>query len=121
MHHIKEIDEKQNTVIAIQVENEIGMLPDARTYDEAANTAFHQPVPEQLLSYLQKNKHTCFRSSILFGRQMVIKLQVPGKKFLENLFPPMRFLWPGIMQFLQMKLPLQVKPSIIYQCMLMPH
>ena len=32
------------------------MLPDARTYDEAANTAFHQPVPEQLLSYLQKNK-----------------------------------------------------------------
>ena len=56
MHHIKQIDEKQNTVIAIQVENEIGMLPDARTYDEAANTAFHQPVPEQLLSYLQKNK-----------------------------------------------------------------
>ena len=57
MHHIRQIDEKQNTVIAIQVENEIGMLPDARTYDEAANTAFNQPVPEQLLSYLQKNKH----------------------------------------------------------------
>jgi hypothetical protein len=32
------------------------MLPDARTYDEAANTAFHEPIPEQLLSYLQKNK-----------------------------------------------------------------
>ena len=57
MHHIRQIDEKQNTVIAIQVENEIGMLPDARTYDEAATTAFHQPVPEQLLNYLQKNKH----------------------------------------------------------------
>ena len=56
MRHIKQIDEKQNTVIAIQVENEIGMLPDARTYDESANIAFHQPIPEQLLSYLQKNK-----------------------------------------------------------------
>jgi len=56
MRHIKQIDEKQNTVIAIQVENEIGMLPDARSYDESANAGFHQPVPEQLLSYLQKNK-----------------------------------------------------------------
>src|SRR5678815_3131647 len=56
MHHIKQIDEKQNTVIAIQVENEIGMLLDARSHDEAANTAFHQAVPEQLLNYLQKNK-----------------------------------------------------------------
>jgi beta-galactosidase GanA len=34
------------------------MLPDARTYDEAANTAFHQAVPEQLLTYLQTNKST---------------------------------------------------------------
>src|SRR5678815_1882417 len=58
MRHIKQMDEKQTTVIAIQVENEIGMLPDARTYDEAANTAFHQAVPEQLLTYLQTNKST---------------------------------------------------------------
>jgi len=56
MRHVKQIDEKQNTVIAIQVENEIGMLPDARSYDEAANTAFHQPVPQPLVDYLQKNK-----------------------------------------------------------------
>ena len=56
MQHIKDVDGKQNTVITIQVENEIGMLPDARSYDEAANKAFEQPVPEELLSYLQKNK-----------------------------------------------------------------
>jgi len=56
MRHVKQIDEKQNSVIAIQVENEIGMLPDARSYDEAANTAFHQPVPQPLVDYLQKNK-----------------------------------------------------------------
>ena len=56
MQHIKEVDSKQHTVITIQVENEIGMLPDARTYDEAANAAFNQSVPEQLITYLMKNK-----------------------------------------------------------------
>ena len=56
MQYIKEIDGKQTTVITIQVENEIGMLPDARTYDEAANQAFHEQVPSQLISYLKKNK-----------------------------------------------------------------
>jgi len=56
MQHIKQVDGTQNTIITIQVENEIGMLPDARTFDEAANTAFNQPVPEQLMNYLVKNK-----------------------------------------------------------------
>lgn len=56
MQYIKEFDGQQTTVIAIQVENEIGMLPDARTYDEAANKTFDEPVPSQLISYLKKNK-----------------------------------------------------------------
>ena len=56
MEHIKQVDIKQNTIITIQVENEIGMLPDARTFDESANAAFNQPVPEQLINYLKKNK-----------------------------------------------------------------
>ena len=56
MEHIKQVDGKQNTVIMVQVENEIGMLPDARTYDEAANAAFNQPVPAPLVSFLEKNK-----------------------------------------------------------------
>src|SRR6187399_3078331 len=50
MQYIKETDNKEHTVITVQVENEIGMLPDARTYDEAANVAFNKAVPEQLLS-----------------------------------------------------------------------
>ena len=56
MQYIKETDSKEQTVITVQVENEIGMLPDARTYDEAANLAFNKSVPEQLLNYLKKNK-----------------------------------------------------------------
>jgi len=57
MQHIKETDSKAHTVILVQVENEIGMLPDARTYDEAANKAFNSAVPRQLLDYLVKNKN----------------------------------------------------------------
>lgn len=56
MQHIKQVDAKQNTIIIIQVENEIGMLPDARTYDDAADAAFKETIPEQLLIYLKKNK-----------------------------------------------------------------
>ncbi|WP_448702882.1 DUF5597 domain-containing protein [Mucilaginibacter sp. AW1-3] len=57
MQHVKAFDSKQRTVIMIQVENEIGMLPDARDYDAGANAAFAQPVPAQLLNYLSLHKN----------------------------------------------------------------
>lgn len=57
MQHVKDMDSKQQTVIMIQVENEIGMLPDARTYDEEANKAFNSAVPVLLINYLAKNKN----------------------------------------------------------------
>jgi len=57
MQHIKDADSKEHTVITVQVENEIGMLPDARTYDEAANKSFNSAIPRQLLDYLVKNKN----------------------------------------------------------------
>jgi hypothetical protein len=47
------------------------MLPDARTYDEAANVVFNKAVPEQLLNYLKKIKKTLLPRSNPFGRQMV--------------------------------------------------
>jgi hypothetical protein len=55
MKHIKEVDEKEQTVIMMQVENEIGMLPDARDYCEEANKKFGGNVPKELLSYLKEN------------------------------------------------------------------
>jgi len=57
MKHIKEIDEKAQTVIMIQVENEIGMLPDAREYSNLANTAFKAPVPAPFFTYLNNNRN----------------------------------------------------------------
>ncbi len=56
MNHIKEFDQSEQTVIMIQVENEIGMLPTARDYHPLANEAFKKEVPKELLQYLQKNK-----------------------------------------------------------------
>ncbi|UPZ17745.1 DUF5597 domain-containing protein [Flavobacterium humidisoli] len=56
MAHIKDFDQNDQTVIMIQVENEIGMLPTARDYHPLANEAFKREVPKELLQYLQKNK-----------------------------------------------------------------
>ena len=56
IRHIKEIDGRQHTVLMIQVENEIGMLPQARDHSPAADAAFHAPVPGSLLDYLQKHR-----------------------------------------------------------------
>ncbi|MFN8354785.1 MAG: DUF5597 domain-containing protein [Spirosomataceae bacterium] len=56
MLFIKDFDAKDHTVIMMQVENEIGMLPSARDYQDLAQQAFRKPVPTELTSYLQKNK-----------------------------------------------------------------
>jgi len=55
MHHIKQIDNADNTVIMVQVENEIGMLPTAREISIIADNAFTKEIPEELKNYLTKN------------------------------------------------------------------
>jgi beta-galactosidase GanA len=57
MQHIRQVD-KKHTVIMVQVENEIGMIPEARDHSAAANQAFAQPVPKELMDYLQAHKET---------------------------------------------------------------
>jgi hypothetical protein len=56
MHFIRDFDESAQTVIMVQVENEIGMLPTARDYHPLANTAFNRNVPATLLNFMQQNK-----------------------------------------------------------------
>lgn len=56
MAHLRAVDDAQNTVVMVQVENEIGMLPVARDYSPAANAAFTQPVPAALVDYLVAHK-----------------------------------------------------------------
>jgi len=56
MKHIKSIDNQYQTIIMVQTENEIGMLPSARDYHPLANELFKNEVPSELTDYLQKNK-----------------------------------------------------------------
>lgn len=58
MKHIKKTDSKEQTVIMMQVENEIGTLRTKRDFSGAANIAFNGNVPEDLINYLNKNKAT---------------------------------------------------------------
>jgi hypothetical protein len=56
MRHLAVFDKKENTVIMMQVENEIGMIPDARDYSDKATEEFKKPVPKELMNYLINNK-----------------------------------------------------------------
>jgi hypothetical protein len=56
MKHLRTIDGKENTVVMVQVENEIGMIPQARDYCVEAQGAFAQKVPTELMEYVQKKK-----------------------------------------------------------------
>lgn len=57
MKHIARVDSIAHTVIMVQVENEIGMLTEAREYTAAANLAYGRKVPDVLINYLKKNKN----------------------------------------------------------------
>jgi len=48
MAHLKQVD-SAGTVLMIQVENEIGMLPVAREHGAVADRAYAQPVPAELM------------------------------------------------------------------------
>ncbi|MGA9627727.1 MAG: DUF5597 domain-containing protein, partial [Bryobacteraceae bacterium] len=58
MRHIKAVDGRDHTVIAIQVENETGFQGDTRDRSPLANKAFEGPVPKELMDYLQQHKDT---------------------------------------------------------------
>jgi len=58
MQHIKNTDDKQHTILMVQVENEIGMLPEARDHSKPADEAFAALVPPRLLTYLTAHKNT---------------------------------------------------------------
>lgn len=55
MRHVKERDENQQTVLMVQVENEVGFLGIGRDRSAAANRLFDAPVPPELVQELQKN------------------------------------------------------------------
>jgi hypothetical protein len=56
MQHIRSVDAKQQTVVMVQIENEVGLFNHPRDYSEYANAAFGKQVPADLMQYLAANK-----------------------------------------------------------------
>lgn len=55
MRHTREVDQTHR-VIMVQLENEVGVLGDARDRSPEANQAFAGPVPREFMEYLAKHK-----------------------------------------------------------------
>ena len=53
--HLREVDE-HHVVVLVQVENEIGMIPEARDRTPQADAAFAGPVPAELMAYLDHHR-----------------------------------------------------------------
>lgn len=58
MQHIRSVDSNEQTIVMVQVENEIGMINEPRDYSKDATRMYQSQVPVQLTSYLLKNKKT---------------------------------------------------------------
>ena len=58
MEHLRDHDSQQ-TVVMVQVENEIGMIEVPRDYSDDANKMYAGIVPTQLTDYLQKTPKVC--------------------------------------------------------------
>jgi beta-galactosidase GanA len=56
MRHLREVDGREHTVIMVQIENEIGMIPDSRDRSAVAEKLFKQPVPAELMNYLVEHR-----------------------------------------------------------------
>ena len=55
MKHLKEVDEKEHTVIAVQVENETGLQGSDREHSEDADALFSSAVPDAFVSYMKSH------------------------------------------------------------------
>ena len=56
MRFIKKIDSKEQTVLMMQVQNETGVLNTTRDRSPAAEQAFRQQVPSELLNYIRQHE-----------------------------------------------------------------
>lgn len=58
MEHIRQIDEKENTVISVQVENETGLMGSARENSDEADALFADNVPQEFADYMRSHTET---------------------------------------------------------------
>lgn len=55
MAHLREIDGEENTVVAVQVENETGLMGAGREHSDEADALFAGPVPQDFADYMRSH------------------------------------------------------------------
>jgi hypothetical protein len=58
MRHLRTVDGAQHTVLMVQVENEVGVIPESRDHSPAADAALAGAVPDALLRHLLAHRTT---------------------------------------------------------------
>lgn len=58
MRHLRQVDEKERTVVVVQVENEPGLQGAAREHSDYADELFSKKVPEDFASYMKLHTET---------------------------------------------------------------
>jgi hypothetical protein len=76
MKHVRSRDEEQQTVLMVQVENEVGYLGRGRDRSATANRLFRGPVPEALLKPLQQRRGS-------FSPELAVHFNPSGKTWRE--------------------------------------
>ena len=56
MSYIKKVDSKDQTVLMLQIENEVGLLGDSRDRSPLAEELFNKEVPAELVNYIQDSE-----------------------------------------------------------------
>jgi hypothetical protein len=56
MRHLRDIDGERHTVLMVQVENEVGVIPESRDHAALAEAAFAAAVPQALTAFLQQHR-----------------------------------------------------------------
>ncbi|MBR0199906.1 MAG: DUF5597 domain-containing protein [Oscillospiraceae bacterium] len=71
MSFLKDYDEAEQTVVAVQVENETGLLGAAREVSDEADALFAAPVPADFAAYMRNHTDTMteeIRAAVLTGK-----------------------------------------------------
>jgi Domain of unknown function (DUF5597)/Glycosyl hydrolases family 35 len=56
LRHLREVDVATHSVLMVQVENEVGVIPESRDHSPAAETAFAAAVPSALVRFMQQHR-----------------------------------------------------------------
>jgi hypothetical protein len=56
MRHLKDTDGSAHTVLMVQVENEVGVIPESRDHSPVANASFTAAVPSTLTTFITKHQ-----------------------------------------------------------------